>query len=100
MDCTPNSNKEPGENWSKPLQQEDKNTAVASLVFGILALIFSIFLAWLGLTLCIIGILLAFNVDRHGENAGFARAGLVLSLVSIALVATVTACVTCIACAA
>ena len=63
--------------------------AVASLVLGIIALVFSLFfvgLNWLGVIMGIIGIILgALGRSSSPEKKGMATAGLVLSIIATAL---------------
>ena len=61
---------------------------VASLVIGIIALVISIFLAgfnWFGVILGIIGIILGALGRKNPAKKGVATAGLVLSIIAVAL---------------
>ena len=62
---------------------------VSSLVLGIIALVISIFSAglfgWLGAILAIIGIVLGALGRKNPEKKGIATAGLVVSIVGLAL---------------
>ena len=72
--------------------------AIASLVLGILALvcIFFGYGALLGIVLGIIGLVLGISAKKEGPS-GMATAGIVLSIISIAVCAIIfTACVACI----
>lgn len=62
--------------------------AVASLVLGIISLIISLFLSGMGWIACItgiIGIILGALGRKKAEKKGVATAGLVLSIISVAL---------------
>lgn len=74
--------------------------AVASMVLGILALVFAIVgggVSWLGIVIGIIGIILAAVARKNGPS-GMATAGLVMSIIgtSLALVFWL-ACIACVA---
>ncbi len=84
-------------------QQPTKNNglATASLVLGIVSLVFSLFfgsLAWLGTITGIVGIILgAISIKKYGKS-NFATAGLIMSVISVALsIIIVIACVACMA---
>lgn len=74
---------------------------VASLVLGIVGLIFSLFfgpLAWLGTVMGIVGVILGALGRKEPEQRGMATAGLVLSIISLSLGVIFTiACAACIA---
>lgn len=62
--------------------------AVASLVLGIVALVISVFFAglnWLGIIIGIIGIILGALGKKDEEKKGLATAGLVMSIIAVAL---------------
>lgn len=60
--------------------------AVASLVLGICSLVFPfIGLGWLSMILGIVGIILGALARKKGEKKGMATAGLVMSIISVAL---------------
>lgn len=60
--------------------------AVASLVLGICSLVFPfIGLGWLSMILGIVGIILGALGRKNVEKKGMATAGLVLSIISVAL---------------
>lgn len=71
--------------------------AVAALVLGIVAIVFSfIGLSWLGLILGIVGIILAI-VAKKQNPTGMATAGLVLSIIGVVLCALIfIACAACV----
>lgn len=75
--------------------------AVASLVLGIIALVFTLFgtWAWLGLILGIVGIILGAQAKKT-QPSGIATAGFVCSLIAVILCGLVAvSCTLCTACA-
>ena len=78
-------------------QKESNGLGVASLVLGILSIIFIFVVQWIGLILGIIGIVLAVNA-RKNNPSGVATAGLVLSIVGTVFCALgFIACAACVA---
>lgn len=82
------------------MQQETNGKAVASLVLGILAMVF-VFFGWgaiFGILLGIIGLVLGINAKKGTTvGSGMATAGIVLSIIAIAICAIAfIACVACI----
>ena len=71
-------------------QQPGHGKAVASLVLGIIALVATWF--YVGLILGIVGIVLALGARKEGFVGGMATAGLVLSIIAVALSALWTVC--------
>lgn len=74
---------------------------VASLVLGILAVLIDIFssgvLGWLGAIMAIIGVVMGALGMKKPESKGIATAGLVLSIVGLALCLIMyAACVACV----
>lgn len=62
--------------------------AVASLVLGIVALVISLFFAgmnWIGTIAGIIGIVLGALGRKNSEKKGMATAGMVMSVIAVAL---------------
>ena len=80
---------------------EQKNgKAVASLVLCIISLVlmFIPYGGWVGLILGIVGIILGISAKKEAP-AGMATAGLVLSIIAVALCAiSLIACVACVGC--
>lgn len=80
---------------------EQKNgKAVASLVLGIISLVlmFIPYGGWVGLILGIVGIILGISAKKEAPS-GMATAGLVLSIIAVALCAiSLIACVACVGC--
>lgn len=72
--------------------------AVASLVLGICALVFSFFgLGWLSMILGIVGVILGALGKKNPEKKGMATAGLVMSIIAVGLgLITWIACAACI----
>ena len=64
--------------------------AIASLVLGIVALLGSWF--YVGVILAIVGIVLALSARRDGAEGGLATAGLVISIIALALSGLWTIC--------
>lgn len=75
-----------------------KNQAIASMVLGIIAVVF----AWFGwgsivsLVCSIVGLVLAVNAKKAGNTSGMQKAGLILSLIGI--ICAVIGLIICIAC--
>lgn len=80
------------------MENQTNGKAVASLILGILSLIF-IFIpqvAWIGIILGIVGLVLGITANKE-QRTGLATAGIVLSSVAIGLTAiTFLACVACV----
>ena len=71
---------------------------VASLVLGIASIVVGLFInTWVGVIAGIVGIILAAVAKKKGQG-GVATAGLVLSIIGVAIV--LVAYIACIACAA
>ena len=69
-------------------RQPGQDKAVGSLVLGICAMV-----TGLGIILGIIGIVMAVQARKDGYVGGLATAGLVLSIISLALTALAIACI-------
>jgi len=83
--------------------QENNGKAIASLVLGILAVICVVFGqggAAVGIILGIVGLILGINAKKESDqNAGMATAGIVLSIIAIAIcVLALVACLACMGC--
>ena len=79
--------------------------AVASLVLGIVSIVFSVFtggaLGWLGAIIGLVGIILGAMAKKDPEKKGMATAGLVCSIIGLVLgLILYVACVACIGAAA
>lgn len=62
--------------------------AIASLVLGIIALVLTLIvpgMGWIGVLIGIVGIILAAIAKKQGVKSGAATAGLVLSIIAVAL---------------
>ena len=91
----PNYNQQPYGNV--PAQKNGK--AVASLVLGIVSAIciFFGYGALIGIVCAIVGIVLGTNAKKEEPENGMAKAGVILSIVSLALcIVTFIACVACL----
>lgn len=83
----------PGPNGQVP----GKGLAVASMVLGIVALVFLLFFPYLSPILGIVGIVLAVVAKNHGYVGGMQSAGFVMSIIATALsIITIIACVACL----
>ncbi len=75
--------------------------AIASLVLGIVGLLVTLFtgglLGWVGAIISIVGIVLGVLGKKDPEHAGMAKAGMILSIVALAL--SILIYIACIACA-
>ncbi len=74
------------------MQQSSKGICVASMVLGIASIVFSFaggFLTWLGLAAAVVGLVLSIMGKKKaraaGEPTGMATAGLVTSIIALAL---------------
>ena len=77
-------------------EKKSNGYAIAALVLGIVSIVFSFFLQWLGLILGIVGIILAV-IAKKKNPTGMAKAGLVLSIIGTVFCALLfIACVACI----
>ena len=77
--------------------------AVASLVLGIISIVFSFvpYMSLIGGVCCIVGIILAVMGKKDPEKAGMATAGLVCSIIgTILCLIFYVACVGCVGCMA
>lgn len=81
------------------MENRSDGKATASLVLGILGLVFVFFgtFAFIGMILAVIGLILGVAAKKENPDDGKAKAGVVLSIISLALCAvTFIACVACI----
>lgn len=81
------------------MENKTNGKAVASLVLGIVSCVcvFFGYGALLGIVLGIIGIILAISAKKEEPNSGMAKAGLVLSIISVVICAiSFIACVACV----
>lgn len=84
--------------------EQYNNKAIASLVLGIVSLVFICFnyFSFIGIVCAIIGLIFAIQIRKAGEMEGFkpnsmATAGLVLNIIGLALCSVVLiACVACV----
>lgn len=77
-------------------EKKSNGYAIAALVLGIVSIVFSFFLQWLGLIIGIVGIVLAV-VAKKKNPSGMATAGLVLSIIGTVFCALFfIACVACL----
>ena len=83
-----------------PVRQPANGMAIAAMVLGITALVFAFipfmtFFGWIG---AIVGIILAVIAKARGNKGGAATAGLVCSIISLAIgVLILVACAACMA---
>lgn len=81
------------------MNKNNEGKATASLILGIISLVFIFFniYSFIGLILAIIGLVLGMQVKRDQPELGNAKAGVVLCIIGIVLCAfTFIACVLCI----
>lgn len=82
-------------------QQPAHGKAVASLVLGIIAIVFWFFgvSAFISLVLAIIGLVLASQAKKEGNDEGIRKAGFILSLIALIGGALIfVSCVLCVGC--
>lgn len=79
-----------------PQKKPSNGMAIASLVLGVLAIIFVFIYAWIGIVLAVVSIVLA-AIAKKESPSGLATAGLVLSIIALAI--CVIAVIAVIACA-
>lgn len=78
---------------------QSNGKATASLVLGIISLVFIFFgtFAFIGMILAIIGLILGIQAKKESPADGKAKAGVVLSIIGLGLCAlTFLACVACV----
>lgn len=81
------------------MNQTNNNKATASLVLGIISLVFIFFnvFAFVGMILAIIGLVLGIQVRKEDPSDGKAKAGVILCIIGLALCAlTLIMCVACV----
>ena len=77
-------------------EKKSNGLAIASLVLGIVSIVFCFIIQWLGLIIGIVGIVLGVMAKKKNPT-GMATAGLVLSIIGTVLCALVfIACVACL----
>lgn len=70
----------------QPMPQGSQAKAIASMVLGILSIIFCCIYTWVALVLAIVGLVLAILSKKNNEpGKGFATAGLVCSIIGLAI---------------
>ncbi|NLL00081.1 MAG: DUF4190 domain-containing protein [Clostridiales bacterium] len=69
------------------MENRNEGKAIASLVLGIISLVFVFFgtFAFIGMILAIIGLILGISAKKENPEDGKAKAGVVLSIISLAL---------------
>lgn len=81
------------------MENQNNGKAVASLVLGIISLVFIFFntFAFIGMILAIIGLVLGIQAKKENPADSKAKAGVVLSIIGLALCAiTFLACIACV----
>lgn len=70
-----------------PMQpQDNKGLAIASMVLGIVALVFSCCLYYIAIPCAVVGIILGvLNLTKHGANRNMAIAGIIMSAVAVVI---------------
>lgn len=80
------------------MENKKNGLAIASLVLGILGLVFFFIQSLVGIILAIIGLVLGI-VAKKRQPSGMATAGIVLSIIALALCAvSFIACLACVGC--
>lgn len=81
------------------MENKNEGKAVASLVLGIISMVFIFFgtFAFVGMILAIIGLILGISAKKENPEDGKAKAGVVLSIIGLALCAlSFIACAICV----
>ncbi len=81
------------------MENQNNNKATASLVLGIVSLVFIFFnmYAFVGIILAIIGLVLGIQVQKESPENGTAKAGVILCIIGLALCAlSFIACALCV----
>lgn len=81
------------------MENKNEGKALASLVLGIISLVFIFFgtFAFIGMILAIIGLILGISAKKENPEDGKAKAGVVLSIIGLALCAlSFIACAICV----
>ena len=83
-----------------PPEQPGKGKALAALILGIAAIVFS-YVPFIGIAAGIVGIFMALGSKKVGFTGGMLTAGMICSIIGTALGAILTvSCIACAACAA
>lgn len=81
----------------QPVQPQGSNgLAVASMVLGIVSIIFAFLFVWVGLLAGIVGIVLAVMSRKNPAKKGMGTAGLVCSIIGVAISGIMIACALCV----
>lgn len=81
------------------MENKGNGKAVASLVLGIISLVFIFFgtFAFIGMIMAIIGLVLGISAKKDNPEDGKAKAGVVLSIIGLALcTVSLLACAICV----
>lgn len=81
------------------MENKNEGKAIASLVLGIISLVFIFFgtFAFIGMILAIIGLILGISAKKENPEDGKAKAGVVLCIIGLALcTVSLIACALCI----
>lgn len=81
------------------MENNNNGKAVASLVLGIISLVFIFFgtFAFIGMILAIIGLILGISAKKESPEDGKAKAGVVLCIIGLALcTVSLLACAICV----
>lgn len=81
------------------MENKNEGKAIASLVLGIISLVFIFFgtFAFIGMILAIIGLILGISAKKENPEDGKAKAGVVLCIIGLALcTVSLIACAICL----
>lgn len=81
------------------MDNRNEGKSIASLVLGIVSLVFIFFgtFAFVGMIMAIIGLILGISAKKENPDDGKAKAGIVLSIIGLALCSlSFIACVICV----
>lgn len=76
--------------------QGSNGLAVASMVLGIVSIVFAFLFVWIGLIAGIVGIILAVMSRKNPAKKGMGTAGLICSIIGVAISGLMIACALCV----
>lgn len=77
------------------MEEQKKSLTIASLVLGIVGIVFDFIYPMVGIIIGIIGIVLSVQANKKEGKSGMATAGMVCSIVAVAIGGLMYACAIC-----